>query len=69
MHTVEKSRIHRFRFAAFALGLALLVVAARALPEAQAPAKKAMTIGDYTKWRSVASQEMSADGKWVAYTL
>ena len=70
MHTaVRMSRINRVRFAAFALGLAVLVVAARALPEAQVPAKKAMTISDYTRWRSIASQEMSADGKWVAYTL
>lgn len=66
---VEKFRFNRLRFAAFALGLAVLVVAAHALPEAQAPAKKAMTVDDYTKWRSIASQEISADGKWVAYTL
>jgi dipeptidyl aminopeptidase/acylaminoacyl peptidase len=53
----------------FILGLAALVLAAHALPDAQAPAKKAMTIDDYTKWRSIAGQEISSDGKWVAYTL
>jgi dipeptidyl aminopeptidase/acylaminoacyl peptidase len=53
----------------FVLGLAALVLAAHALPDAQAPARKAMTIDDYTKWRSIAGQEISGDGKWVAYTL
>ncbi|MFB3852675.1 MAG: prolyl oligopeptidase family serine peptidase [Vicinamibacterales bacterium] len=39
------------------------------LPHAQAPAKKAMSIDDYTKWRRIAGEEISPDGKWVAYTL
>ena len=54
---------------AFVLVLAGSLVAAYALPGAQAPAKKALTIDDYTKWRSIAGQKMSGDGKWVAYTL
>jgi len=48
---------------------AAVAFAAYALPHAQAPAKKAMTIDDYTKWRSIAGQQISPDGKWVAYTL
>jgi len=46
--------------------------AAFARPAAQAPAavaKKAMTVEDYTKWRSISGQEISGDGKWVAYGL
>jgi len=52
-----------------ALALALALVMAYALPEAQTAQKKALTVDDYTKWRSIASPEISADGKWVAYTL
>ena len=36
---------------------------------AQAPAKKALTVEDYTRWRSINSPEISGDGKWVAYVL
>ena len=53
----------------FALVLAAAMTAAVALPVAQAPAKKAMTIDDYTKWRSIERPSISGDGKWVAYTL
>jgi dipeptidyl aminopeptidase/acylaminoacyl peptidase len=48
---------------------AAIALAAQALPSGQAPAKKAMTIDDYTNWRRIAEQRISADGKWVAYTL
>ncbi len=47
--------------------LALVWVLAPAAPWAQAPARRAMTVDDYTKWRNITSQELSADGKWVAY--
>jgi len=53
----------------FVLVLAGSLVAAYALPGAQAPAKQAMTIDDYTKWRSIERQAISGDGKWVACTL
>jgi len=56
------------RVAVLAVAVAV-ALAAYALPHAQAPAKKAMTIDDYTKWRSIAGQEISPDGKWVAYAL
>src|SRR5262245_30675646 len=50
--------------------LALFVAfAAYALPAAQPAAKKVLTVEDYTKWRSISGQEISGDGKWVAYTL
>ncbi|HEX5216881.1 MAG TPA: prolyl oligopeptidase family serine peptidase [Vicinamibacterales bacterium] len=65
------------------LTLAVLVSAALAWPTAQAPTpapqataasapvtgKRALTVDDYTKWRSISGQEISGDGKWVAYTL
>jgi len=53
------------------LALALLVVlaAAPARPRAQPPAKKPLTVEDYTRWRSITDQEISGDGKWVTYVL
>ena len=36
---------------------------------APAPAKKAMTVDDYSKWRAISGQVLSADGKWLAYVL
>ena len=53
------------------LVLALVVAAAtvHSVPSAQAPAKKALTVEDYTKWRSIADSSISGDGKWVTYTL
>ncbi len=36
-------------------------------PSAQTPAKKALTVDDYTKWRTISGQEISSDGKWVTY--
>jgi dipeptidyl aminopeptidase/acylaminoacyl peptidase len=52
------------------LACALAVLATfSAWPAAQAPAKKALTVDDYTKWRSIAGQAISGDGRWVTYTL
>src|SRR5690242_12832227 len=31
--------------------------------------KKAMTVADYTKWKSINSSSISGDGKWVTYVL
>ncbi len=69
--TVQTLLLARRRIAMFALALAVMLVAFYAMPVAQtpAPAKKAMTIDDYTKWRSISGQEMSSDGKWLVYTL
>jgi dipeptidyl aminopeptidase/acylaminoacyl peptidase len=65
---IQKTSFQFRRVAVLAIAVAI-ALAAYALPQAQAPAKKAMTIDDYTKWRAIAGQEISPDGKWVAYTL
>jgi dipeptidyl aminopeptidase/acylaminoacyl peptidase len=52
--------------------LVVLLACAVALPRAQAPAaagKKVLTVDDYTKWRTISSQEISGDGDWAAYVL
>ena len=50
--------------------LALLVVTAAAVqPFAQAPAKRPLTVDDYTKWKSIGDTAISSDGKWVTYVL
>jgi dipeptidyl aminopeptidase/acylaminoacyl peptidase len=50
--------------------LALLVAfAAYAIPAAQPATRKVLGVEDYTKWRSISGQEISGDGRWVAYTL
>ena len=61
----------RFRRQIVVLACALAAVFALmpALPGAQTPAKKAMAVDDYTKWRNITSQELSADGKWVTYAV
>ena len=52
------------------LVLAIIVVPVVAyVPAAQAPAKKAMTVDDYTKWKSITDPAISGDGKWVTYVL
>ena len=56
--------------AAYAAAVLLALSASFTHPAAQAQAaKKAMTVDDYTKWRSIGGQEISGDGKWVAYVL
>jgi len=53
-----------------AVAIALTVsLSAAVLMQAQAPARKALAIDDYTKWRGIESQALSGDGKWVAYVL
>jgi dipeptidyl aminopeptidase/acylaminoacyl peptidase len=36
---------------------------------APAPSKKAMTVDDYSRWRTISAQALSPDGKWLAYVL
>ena len=31
--------------------------------------KRAMTIEDYARWRTIETSQLSGDGKWVAYVL
>lgn len=57
---------HR-RLATLALALFVVFGLAYAWPAAQAPTKKTLTVDDYTRWRSISSQEISGDGNWVAY--
>jgi Tol biopolymer transport system component len=55
------------------LVLGLLLASAPAPAAAQAavsaPAKKAMTVDDYAKWRTISDQTLSPDGKWLVYVL
>ncbi len=52
-----------------ALVLVLTFVSAYAWVGAQAPAKKALGVEDYTRWRTISGQEISGDGKWITYGL
>lgn len=53
--------------------LTMFVVAASVgtftITSAQAPAKRALTIDDYAKWRAISAQAISGDGAWVSYDL
>ena len=57
------------RAAGFALVLAFALTASPATGQAQAPAKKALTVEDYPLWRQISSPSISGDGQWVAYIL
>ncbi|HEX6465524.1 MAG TPA: hypothetical protein VFZ98_13775, partial [Vicinamibacterales bacterium] len=63
------TRLNRFACAVYATAVVVALLAASGHPAAQVPAKKAMTVDDYAKWRSITGQEISSDGKWVAYVL
>src|SRR5687767_15827392 len=49
--------------------LVLVFVSAYAWVGAQAPAKKALGVEDYTRWRTISGQEISGDGAWVTYSV
>jgi dipeptidyl aminopeptidase/acylaminoacyl peptidase len=57
----------RGRNAALVLFIATALGSAYAVPRAQAPAKKVLSVEDYTKWRTISGQEISGDGNWVTY--
>src|SRR4029079_8151640 len=61
------------RAAARVVAVVLALAGAYALPRAQAPAPAApthaLTVEDYTKWRTITGQEISGDGNWAAYVL
>jgi len=65
--------VRPIRRATLGLALATALIAAYATPIAQTPsspaAKKALTVEDYTKWRTIGAQEISGDGNWAAYVL
>jgi dienelactone hydrolase len=56
----------RRRRAVLAMALAA-ALGSYALPGAQTPAKKVLTVEDYPKWRTLSGQEISGDGNWVVY--
>ncbi len=69
-----KGLIVRQRLAlCFVLALIFLSALAPAPASGQSaaptPAKKAMTVDDYAKWRTISGQVLSANGKWLAYVL
>ena len=68
-HPLAKFPSTSRRVMTFVFILAIALATASALPEAQTNAKKAMTVDDYAKWRGIANQAISTDGKWVAYVL
>src|SRR5213594_2344424 len=57
------------RRVAHAFALLIALAAAYALPAAQTPAKKPLTVDDYTKWKSISDPAISGDGKWATYVL
>jgi len=59
----------RRSIALFTIALFVALAAAGTQPQAQTPAKKALTIDDYTRWRSISDQAISPDGAWVTYVL
>ena len=67
-HVITRSP-HRSRRITLALALAVAFASSYALPQAQTAKKKALTVDDYSKWRSISGQEISGDGQWVTYGL
>jgi dipeptidyl aminopeptidase/acylaminoacyl peptidase len=65
--------VTRSRRGLHALAIVVSLSLVHAFPEAQtAPqtaTRKALSVEDYTKWRSISAQEISPDGRWVAYVL
>ncbi|HEV8496552.1 MAG TPA: prolyl oligopeptidase family serine peptidase [Gemmatimonadaceae bacterium] len=63
--------MRRIAYAFFAVVLSITSVHAQT--QAGAPSdpkvKKALTVDDYTKWKSINSSSISGDGKWVTYVL
>ena len=57
--------VHGATVVAIAAVLPLASVAAQTPPAA----KKVLSVDDYTKWRTINAAVISADGKWVAYTM
>jgi hypothetical protein len=57
------------RFTAVLAVVLAALAAAAVTPSAQTPAKKPLTVDDYTKWKSIGDAAISADGKWVTYVL
>jgi dipeptidyl aminopeptidase/acylaminoacyl peptidase len=63
------SRLLRVFLLVTSLPLAATAQGAAAPSPTAASGKKPLTIGDYSRWRSIEGAELSPDGKWVAYAL
>src|SRR4051794_18004262 len=70
-HVKHTSRRSRLRSSAIAtLFVSAFLTAGMLSPVyAQPPAKKALGVEDYTKWRAINGSSISGDGKWVTYVL
>jgi dipeptidyl aminopeptidase/acylaminoacyl peptidase len=66
---IARTQSARRRITTFVLVIAVSFVTAAAQPAPQAAVKKALTVDDYAKWRSIVGPSISGDGKWVAYVL
>ena len=66
-HPIRFGRRHQLVLVAFAIFLLSGTAYAQPIPQATAP--RALTVDDYSRWRSINDQELSGDGKWVSYVL
>jgi len=57
------------KYAQTACALLLLSVGSAERLSAQVDQKKPLTLRDYSAWRSIGDQQISGNGRWVAYTL
>jgi dienelactone hydrolase len=64
-HDADRSRRHRLA----TLILTLTAALGSAFVLAQAPAKKVLTVDNYSRWRSISDSAISGDGHWVTYVL
>ncbi len=53
----------------FRLSRLILIAALSSAAIAQAPAKRVLTVNDYTRWRQIDGAQISPDGNWVVYGL
>jgi dipeptidyl aminopeptidase/acylaminoacyl peptidase len=67
-HALTFLRSHR-RVAASTLALLAALASAHAWPGAQTTPKRALSVDDYPKWRSITESAISGDGKWATYVL
>src|SRR5579862_1842882 len=68
-HARSCSRPRRARVQALLLFVAFAATSFVVPANAQAPAKKILTVNDYGRWRSIEGAQISGDGNWVTYGL
>src|SRR4051812_26495120 len=69
MNTSLRTRSTGFRLLQGLVMLSLLLSAVPFPARAQVAAKRPINHNDYDSWRSIQSQQLSADGKFLAYAL